>query len=360
MQDKAPLVSFILPCYNVADYLEKSLQAVQNQTLADWECILVDDGSTDETARIIKPWTDEDPRFKYVYQKNKGLSGARNTGIEKASGAYIYFYDPDDLIAETTLENLVGLSQDQVDIVIGKNAITHGQNTEIKDYLNHYQHTLKTIDNTNKNLLKIAIEEDIICVAWNKLIRKSFITKHNLQFKKGILHEDELWFFETLFYARAVVFNNTATYFYNVANTNSITNTFKKKNLDSYLEILPVVHKNYVLKTTDSVAQQMAGNYLEHLKYKTLTHCYKQLSKSDKRASDVDIVETFKTLTPSYANPNLLASKNKKQLVALQQVQSLLPAKQIKYLKYAGANRLDRKLKKQLILAQIKLKNLGN
>ena len=98
-----PLVSVIIPAYNLGLYLQDCLESVPNQTFREWECIVVDDGSEDNTANIVKGYIRKDARFKYVYQQNKGLAGARNSGLLQAQGRYIQFLDADDLIEKEKL-----------------------------------------------------------------------------------------------------------------------------------------------------------------------------------------------------------------------------------------------------------------
>lgn len=97
-------VSIIVPCFNQAQYLDEALQSVFEQTYTNWECIIVNDGSSDNTAELAKKWVEKDSRFKYVYKENGGLSSARNAGLEKSNGDYIQFLDSDDWIAKTKLE----------------------------------------------------------------------------------------------------------------------------------------------------------------------------------------------------------------------------------------------------------------
>lgn len=98
------LVSIIVPCYNQAKYLEDTLCSVLNQTYTDWECILVNDGSTDETEKIAHNFVVKDSRFKYFYKQNGGLSSARNFGLDKATGDYIQFLDSDDILLDSKLQ----------------------------------------------------------------------------------------------------------------------------------------------------------------------------------------------------------------------------------------------------------------
>lgn len=92
-------VSIIVPCYNQAIYLSEALESVLNQTYLDWECIIVNDGSSDNTDEVVREWLKKDSRFKYIKKENGGLSNARNSGIEACNGYYVLPLDADDKIA---------------------------------------------------------------------------------------------------------------------------------------------------------------------------------------------------------------------------------------------------------------------
>ncbi len=103
-----PLVSFIIPVYNRADVVGETLDSVVAQTYKNWECLVVDDGSTDNSVRAIQDHASRDQRFTILNNRNaKGAPGARNTGVEMSNGAYIIFLDSDDLLSPTCLENRV-------------------------------------------------------------------------------------------------------------------------------------------------------------------------------------------------------------------------------------------------------------
>lgn len=109
-----PKVSIIIPCYNQARFLSDALDSLLAQTLANWECIVVDDGSQDNTREVAARYAKGDSRIRLVSQANRGLAGARNSGIEVARGRYIQFLDADDLIAPEKLALQVkALSQSQ-------------------------------------------------------------------------------------------------------------------------------------------------------------------------------------------------------------------------------------------------------
>lgn len=102
-----PLVSVIIPCYNQAEYLSSTLDSVLAQTYRNWEAIIVNDGSPDNTDEIAKRYIDKDSRIKYIYQKNQGLATSRNVGIKNSNGEYILPLDADDLIEPTYLEKAI-------------------------------------------------------------------------------------------------------------------------------------------------------------------------------------------------------------------------------------------------------------
>lgn len=102
------LVSIVVPCYNQAQYLDESLQSLYDQTHTNWECIIVNDGSTDNTETIAQKWNIKDSRFIYLHKENGGVSSARNLGIEKAKGEFIVTLDADDKYGATFIEK--GLS----------------------------------------------------------------------------------------------------------------------------------------------------------------------------------------------------------------------------------------------------------
>ncbi|MEN9907171.1 MAG: hypothetical protein RLZZ540_312 [Bacteroidota bacterium] len=113
------LISIIIPCYNRAAYLPEALQSVLEQTYTNWECIIVDDGSVDNTAEIVKRYTDKDSRFKYFFQENRGVSSARNLALENCKGAFIQFLDSDDYILNDKIElSLKQFSRKDVTVVI--------------------------------------------------------------------------------------------------------------------------------------------------------------------------------------------------------------------------------------------------
>lgn len=111
-------VSVIIPCYNHSQFILEALESVLSQTFKDFECIIIDDGSTDNTKNIVLDWVKIDARFKYYYQNNSGLSKARNKGISLSSGQYILPLDSDDKISDNYLEKCVKALDSRCEIKI--------------------------------------------------------------------------------------------------------------------------------------------------------------------------------------------------------------------------------------------------
>ncbi|GHE39740.1 glycosyltransferase family 2 protein [Sphingobacterium griseoflavum] len=114
----APLISIVVPCYNQSQYLDECLNSVLNQTYESWECIIVNDGSPDNTEDIAKLWLAKDARFSYIEKENGGLSSARNAGLESAKGNWIQFLDCDDILETNKLKTNSSYLKDGVDVIV--------------------------------------------------------------------------------------------------------------------------------------------------------------------------------------------------------------------------------------------------
>lgn len=117
----SPKISIIVPCYNQAQYLDEALQSVLNQTYTHWECIIVNDGSPDNTDDVAKKWVEKDKRFKYYFKENGGLSSARNYGINRANGEYILPLDADNQLINDFIQDAIAVFDKNQDI-----GVVHG------------------------------------------------------------------------------------------------------------------------------------------------------------------------------------------------------------------------------------------
>lgn len=178
--------SIVVPVYNVEKYVEKCLISILRQTYKNFEVIIVDDGSTDGSYKIIKKVIDNDKRFKVYKKENGGLSDARNYGIKYVTGDYLLFVDSDDYVGEDLLLKLNNvLSKAQTDLVTFNSVVCDDlgnviNKRDITEYVN------KDINLVIKELITRAFVEP----AWLYCYRVEFWREHNFEYKKGMYHED--------------------------------------------------------------------------------------------------------------------------------------------------------------------------
>lgn len=210
-----PLVSFIIPIYNREKTLKYCLNSVIQQTMADFEVILIDDGSTDNSADICKAYTLKDNRFHYFYKENGGVSSARNYGISKAQGEWITFVDSDDYIMPYHL-NIV-LEADTCDqILIERGHINH------KNILSGSLVTDSDCDtqmfNGNIELLTYLFEKrnpykNKICFCTSRFFKTALVKQHQMKFREDLsLDEDFLFVTEYQLYSQKLLYKRVYSY----------------------------------------------------------------------------------------------------------------------------------------------------
>jgi glycosyltransferase involved in cell wall biosynthesis len=183
------LVSVIIPVYNGASLIRDTIDSVCRQTYGDWECIIVDDGSTDDTAAVVKAEIAGDDRFRYVYQPNGGLSAARNTGLDRARGNYIQFLDADDVILPEKLEQQLRFMQAEGAAVSYTDYRT-GASGDIYQPANFYKPARFTSGNMLTELI-IRWESMLIIPPHAWLFDGSFFREKGLRFDETLPnHED--------------------------------------------------------------------------------------------------------------------------------------------------------------------------
>ncbi|AUC82082.1 glycosyltransferase family A protein [Lacinutrix sp. Bg11-31] len=226
-------VSIIVPCYNQSQFLDEALASVYHQTAKDWECIIVDDGSKDQTKEVAKRWCDKDSRFLYIYQENAGLSATRNTGINRAKGIYVLPLDADDKIADNYIAlALSTFKKDEAIKVVYAKAEKFGSVSEkwnLKDF------SLKNLSRNNM----------IFCSA---LFRKSDWERIG-GYDENMLYgwEDwELWIAMLKNGGKVVKLDNTC-FFYRIKESSMLTGIDKNK-ADYLLNYLNVKHADFFVK----------------------------------------------------------------------------------------------------------------
>ena len=194
-------VSIIIPIYNVEQYIERCIISVINQTYRQLEVILVDDCSPDNSMSLARQLVDKSTNkegltFKFIKRdENGGLSAARNTGIENATGDYLYFLDSDDELPINAIELLVNQVKIHPDVEIVMGRMKAFPNDMPYYNIDRYKDTPYINDNLWLREHFFTIISPIQTNACNKLIRRDLGERNLLFFRPGIIHEDQLWMY---------------------------------------------------------------------------------------------------------------------------------------------------------------------
>ena len=219
-------VSIIIPVYNVETYIEKCLQSVANQTFnGEMECLIIDDCGQDNSMNIVEKFiqaynttTHTNPiEFRILHHShNRGLSAARNTGLDNAIGDWIYFIDSDDWITPECIELMYECVKKKPSLQM------------IMGYINYVGESpgwkFAPPGIYKDGIIKLSCSYQIYSMAWNKLLLKKFLIEHKLYFKEGILNEDELWFIQVACFISEIQIIEQSTYYYVLNRNNSIIN----------------------------------------------------------------------------------------------------------------------------------------
>lgn len=241
-----PLISIIIPVYNVEKYILDCLESVYNQTYNNIEVILVDDKGTDQSLKEIKNYFQVSPHYKYKFvshEKNMGLSEARNSGLKVACGDYVFFLDSDDTLPKNSIQILLESAlKYNSDITIG-DLVCIDQRTQNKTNPFALKTDKKFISN-NQEVFKLFQSGTWPVIGPNKLYNRNFLLKNRLYFKTGILHEDELWAFQCALKAERISIVNQITYNYLFHGSSIIFNK-TKKNTEDLIYISQQIYSYY-------------------------------------------------------------------------------------------------------------------
>lgn len=241
------LISIIVPVYNTENYLEKCLYSLVNQTYKNIEIIIIDDGSPDNSMNIIQKFVLADNRVKVISQKNQGLSGARNTGMNNANGDYIMFIDSDDWIEIDTCEKAINASEKYNADVVFWPYIKEFSDLQKDNYLFDKTEIIwseKNINQLSRRMVGLVGDElanpqsiDNLVTAWGKLYKKSVIGDVRFTDTKIIGTEDALFNIEVFLGINSAVYIPDLLSHYRKDNESSLTHNDKKKLVSRWREM---------------------------------------------------------------------------------------------------------------------------
>ena len=230
-------ISIIIPVYNAEKYLKRCIDSIIAQTYSDWELILVDDGSTDLSGKICDKYASQDKRITVCHIQNGGPSRARNIGVDKSKGDYIFFVDADDWIEPLSISDFLGTKGESFDIYFQNYVLHDSDGTSnivgVQD-IEAYGEDCKTV------------LSNLICSSkfgwtWIKLFKSEILKKYRIKFREDCsLQEDELFTLQYCQHIKSIAVRNKANYHYYIYDTSL---TRKKKCPSQHLKVLSDIYK---------------------------------------------------------------------------------------------------------------------
>lgn len=283
-------LSIIVPVYNIAQYLNDCVQSVLAQSLKDWELILVNDGSTDQSPTLCEEWTKKDTRIRVVHKANGGLSDARNVGLLEAKGEYVHFLDGDDFY---TSDNVLQTLMEQVEQYQLPDTLLFCRVDKYEDTGKENKERPYDVDFINQAESIVAIFEHLLRTqrfnmsACFQILRRESLMENQVLFEKGLLSEDVDWSLALWQYLKTVKAVNCYGYCYRHRSA-SISTSLSIRTYQSYQYMfqkwMPILLEN------GGILAQLQLNYLAFL-FPTLLYGFFLLPKQDRKSAYVLLKE---------------------------------------------------------------------
>lgn len=293
------LVSVIVPVFNVENFIDVCVESLIKQSYSNIEIILVDDGSTDSSARLCDKWATVDTRIKVIHQANGGLSAARNTGLNHAAGEYICFVDSDDFVQEDYVKCMVDAIEDTGAEVAFCDVVTSRWPALVSSITSNRILDAAECRRWLDNL--ISREYALMVVSWNKLYKKELF--ENNRFEEGRLHEDEFMINKLIFSIEKMVYVPLEEYVYRM-NSSGITGKENEYNIahldaiDAYADRIDVSLENndigFAKNTLRNTLYKLADYYFKMEEHHHNTIKSKMRNVLDKYSEIVTTRQKFK------------------------------------------------------------------
>ena len=296
--NSTPLISVIVPAYNVEKYIKTCLDSLINQTYSNFEIIVINDGSTDQTEKILNEY-ESNPKIRIFSQKNGGLSAARNQGLNLANGELVCFIDSDDSVKSDYLEKLAApfFEDSNIDITVCGYQEKF-ENSEIN-------HVLKSQKITGAQATKDLLikQQDFNILAWNKLYRKKLFSNNHIEYPAGQIHEDNLTTYKLFSHAQKVFYISDVLYIYQRTHSEITKNLYSKEKTLKRLQVKEqmAIEAGQYLQDPDLKLSAEVASLLAYFAF--LDHAIsRQINKS---YYDVYLMKTRKLASSQFKNPFL-------------------------------------------------------
>lgn len=229
-------LSIVIPIYNVEKYLNECLDSVVNQKLDNYEVLLINDGSTDRSEKIIDEYVKKYKFIKKINKTNNGLSAARNTGIELAKGKYIAFVDSDDYIEHNMMSRMLNMAKDnEADIVICDIEMFEDGTNKVLGRIETYNDESDNKIITNVDAVKMYLMQKITGHAWNKIYKRKLFVDNEIRYNVGKYYEDMYPTLRLLDTSKKIILIKGAYYKYRQS-PNNITSCSSEKHIQDYVD----------------------------------------------------------------------------------------------------------------------------
>lgn len=308
------LLSIIMPVYGVEKYISTAISSVLKQSFVDWELIIVNDGSPDNSESIAQEFSNKDSRIKVVSKPNGGLSDARNFGLKLATGKYIHFFDSDDWIEPDFYKNMLNeIHQSNFDFIVGGYTVDYFTD-EIRTNSKVFRSLAKTYGQlfSYEESLKVG---EYINYAWNKIFLREFLIKNNLEYEYGLYKIEDAEFISRVLKNKAKwKFIKNQEYHYISRNRQTLASVFDDntisfliRSLSVYENILDSLNiddeiKNYLIKSRPiGIYRSILGNL----------YSSKRTYSKMERKSIIKQLLSYKELKEKLSNDLTLSKSNK-------------------------------------------------
>lgn len=295
------LVSIVVPIYNAEKRLSNCIDSILDQSYSCIEVILIDDGSSDDSLKICNMYAKNDNRVTVLYQKNKGVSVARNLGVSSSSGVYLTFVDADDTLKPGAIKSMVEkISTEGVDCVrMTADVVSNERITRLSESVIPGVYK----DQSLKKLVYSAAVGDLLCYSWLILIKKDVYIVNNLEFPSGVSMMEDAWFYvEMLSKINSIYVSATPTYNYFIHNQGA------SRSMDGFSDkIRSVVEVNRFV-----ISRKFSNDMSEHINAVHLSIIISLLmvrldnaTKADVFKNTIDIVLKNQDVYTLYKSSNL-------------------------------------------------------
>lgn len=299
MTDKSPKISVIVPVYNVDQYLHRCIDSILAQTFTNFELLLIDDGSKDNSGKICDEYAHNDNRIKVFHTQNNGASAARNYGIDKSVGEYISFIDSDDWIEPSFYSDFFGNDDYEYDIYF-QNYICHNQDgTTTYKKLSPCSIKGKSLDDAILYLMK----EVKFGWSWIKIFKHSIITDYKLRFDYNIsFREDELFTLQYCQHIKSLCIRSATNYHYYI-HPNSLTRSFNDPKELIRITTLIINASKYI--KSSEIEKYNNNYYLENLYYAVIGLYIHGVLPNYNKEMRYSVIESFLSFYYSHDNIKL-------------------------------------------------------